>query len=261
MKTTSIILAGLLGATLFTGCKKEDNTISPLTAANAKSQNPAVTESGGAAAISVASSVNYQLFVTPSAQGAPFQWMNGQITVAELLFHGDRVVTTPNDLTPITITTPLDLTAPLSSPIALGKVDLPRGIYHNIRLELRLLPLSGPSLILTGAYDMDGTVVNIRMMIEEELRLSGAVQGPRHLAGVSTALLHLNMDAIAANISPNLIHEAIRAGGGGTLVISRQSNTQLYQAVLAGILNAPLKVDLVPALTSNTTFISVANDR
>jgi hypothetical protein len=253
MKRTSIIiLAALLGATLHTGCKKEDN--STMAAANYTT----TMQRGKAAAVAVPAFIGYRLTINPSTGQSLAQWQKGQLNATALIFNGGLIGNTPQNITPVSFSKSINVSASVFTPLELGLLDVRSGLYNTMEIAVRLSPGNGPALTLGGNYNLDGKLLYMDFIVETDVILTGHLQGPMNLnASKYKASLSVNIDDLMANIDQDLIRNAtITNAESHSTIISKDLNPQLYQAMLQALLTIPVNVQLAPVAVPPDTYIT-----
>jgi hypothetical protein len=134
-----------------------------------------------------------------------------------------------------TNTAPIDLFAP--NAMDFGGFTLPAGLYKEIELKMRLNGRgSDPALYLEGDYVYNGVTTPIQIRVDDEMWLKTEVKDVTvDENSTMAALIDLDMANFLDGISDNMIRNAQLTNG--ILVISRNSNRSLYNAIVNNIKN------------------------
>jgi hypothetical protein len=164
--------------------------------------------------------------------GGTFHWTSGYANPTLVRFEAKQQGTKIEYTS--TNTSLIDLFAPIA--LDFGGFVLPAGVYREIELSMRLNGHgTDPALILSGTYmSSTGMVTPIVVRIEDELWIKTEMQDVAVDPGSTIAsIVDLDLSIFMNGISDVMIQGAYLTNG--TLIISRDSNRDLYNRILSNI--------------------------
>jgi hypothetical protein len=184
--------------------------------------------------------INLQLVTVPGNPSAGLIWDAGYISVGSL--NVEAFEHRGNAFFRDYIESPVGQAVKLFSPAPLGTLNLPNGWFYNFNFGIMLSPTnaSGSSLSLNGTYKVSNNKPGtpVQLIINEPLKLMAPLQVSPDLVlsgnSVHQATVFFNLNQLTAGITDAMLSEA-QLTNGGVLVISQNSNANLYQRVLANI--------------------------
>lgn len=233
MKTTrSIIAATVLAAVaIFSGCRKE-TFVKPLTLVE---PNFAQTNKNNGV-------VHYRLQTTPQSPDNLFQWSVGRMNAVELFFNGSFMTVPP---VPLGTSASIHQSVGLGVLTELGALHPRAGSYTSIIFKTRLSGAdTGSAVVLAGTYNKSGIMIPVRLIVAQDVILQG--EWPSANILLSTAKEHvatffLDLDGMTSGLDHGLVDQAFQdATPDNEVVISSESNPQLYQAIYQYLLSRGL---------------------
>jgi len=241
MKTIKcMIAAAVIGTALFTGCNK-DNSMEETgtgTTANETINNGNTT------------TITYRLQTIPLRQGSLILWDKGYINAAKDFFNGSHMDGNMVQLDKFQGkgSQTVDL---LDNPL-LGTVSVPFNMYLGLSLSTQLNAVNGENaLFLSGVTNIRNgfseviTETPVQVIVDEPVLLSSqqmnnvAVRQP---ADVATMVLDMNL--LINGIDPPMLQKAEITNG--VIIISRNSNPNLYGLILTNLQQNLLPVQISP---------------
>jgi hypothetical protein len=226
MNSKIFLSAAIIGAmTLVLSCSKDSGTTTPDTSPNTGQAN-----------------MTYQLKAantTGNTQrttaGGTIVWNSGFANPTQIKFEAKQ----QNSKNKIEYKstnysgTPIDLFAPV--PTDFGGLVLPAGTYKEIELKLRLERVGAtPALLLGGIYTDNMGSIPIQLRVDDDIELKTEVKDVT-LDNSTTvaAITSLDLASYTGMLSESMIRNATLTNG--TLVISRDSNRDLYNMIISSI--------------------------
>ena len=233
-----MIAAAMIGAAVFTGCKKETMPLDTAGIAASAKTEPGTT-----------ASVAYYVDIPPQRPDAKLVWQQGSLSVAALLLDG--AYDNGKNTIPVAVSAqPTQLMYPLFSQGSVGAVTIKTGVYQSLLFRMRLSRQGAHSLDLTGNYDMNGRPTTVHLVVDDDLLLQAKTPGPLKLTFNTpySARLLWDLNYITEIIAPDVMTNAKvdypdpQNPDHGVINVSATSNFDLYNRILQAIREHPLTV-------------------
>lgn len=211
----SIATAALLSATfLFTACKKENTAEKGAStfAFELKTSNPASVLNRSAGL---------------RTEGASIQWTSGTASAYLLKFEARNAGGEVEIKQAVQQT--IDLFAAAS---VLGRLTVPAGTYTEVGFKAFLASTAANNaLVLNGTFASGNTTVPVSFRVAASVELKAEKANVTVVAGSTySALNTLDLSQLTRGVSETDLLNATRSGG--TIVLSANSNTALYNTLL-----------------------------
>jgi hypothetical protein len=129
-----------------------------------------------------------------------------------------------------------------SAPVGFGAFALPAGTYKEIELKIKLQDNgSDPALLLTGTWSDNLGTIPVMFIIEDDVELKTEMKNVTITDGSFAALTTLELATYTEGITGTMLRNAHLTNG--TLIISRDSNRDLYNIITANLKNKHHKCD------------------
>jgi len=250
-----LIIAGIAGATLFSACEKDsDQVVAP--AADPTTASKIIIPTGQAT-IAIPYGITYKIMMTQQDANLPVQWTSGNMTTSAILFNAFQV--RGNALFKVSYSTNTSQSVNLFSPTVLGGIIIPSpGLDYDINFGVMLTnnnDNASNSFVLNGATTVNQEKIPVMFIVNQPLQLTGLIANNTFIDARQyyMASLLLNLDVLMNNINGNMLTQA--AETNGTIIISANSNQNLYQTMFANLQNNMMQVDFV---NENTAVVSPA---
>ncbi len=241
-----LIVAGLIGATLLTGCKKDSNQ--EVISGTAPAGTTKTVANTYASTIAIPNpepipyGITYKLVIMRQLPDVPTQWYSGYVTTSSILFNATLLNGNALDIVNYAANTGAEVN--LFSTGLVGGMAIPEGKYDNMNFSVILSAANtSAGLMLNGRYNKgDGTGVPILITIDQPLTLTSQAMDNVAISDkqIYTATLYLSTDQLMAGISGDQLLNADKTNG--VIQISAGSNTALYQAIFANLQNNRLQL-------------------
>jgi hypothetical protein len=244
----------LLSTTLFTACKKENDSITPTTISGIHNTITTAPPPGQTFAIT------YRLSLKAQDVNSPLHWTSGYTNSTSIAFEG--FFAGEHQLTRVYNETPAAQTGNLFLNPVLGTVMAVPGAYKGINYLVNLIQTNKAfPLYLSGIYKGNNGDVPVQLIVSgpQQLRAQWSCCTALTIGDISllggqkyAALLSLSLEDITRGITNDMLASA--AMQNGTITISESANSNLYN-----IVKANLNKNIVCGLTNLSVPSSIAS--
>lgn len=243
-----ILAIALAGTVLVGSCKKQDLDLNKAAAATPNTQSltgkPVVPDIGAL--------LNYKVVTLTSDKNAILTFFSGNISVTDITFNACKLVGSALEM--VQYSRGLTSTQyQLYGPVSLGNLNIPIAKYQAIVFGMKLGVVNrGSALTLNGSYNQSdvvvpvnkakttqgGNSVPVHIMVDEPVAMSGTFSPLTFIdkQDYHTITLYVDPTSAVYGITPLMLENADRTNG--EIIISNQSNTQLYYIILQNLANA-----------------------